>query len=123
MSIATETTTINGAEFTRTYSTTNKYIERDGVRYAEAIDPVGSGREYTETAEDIPDTGKFTPTESATGGDGTESNPYEFAAGTPCVPNAFYRSPETFVYMPADAEQHSYGSWADAKADMVEWDG
>ena len=29
-------------------------IERDGVRYSEAIDPVDSGRTYTETDERIP---------------------------------------------------------------------
>ena len=121
MSIKTETTTINGREFTRTYSDSNFYIECDGVKYAEAIDPVGTSREYTETAEAIPDIGKFTPTEDTTGGDGSESNPYEFVAGTECVPNAFYRSPKKFVFMPADAEKHSYDSWADAAASMVEW--
>jgi hypothetical protein len=29
-------------------------IERDGIRYAEAVDPAEFGREYTETDEKIP---------------------------------------------------------------------
>lgn len=29
------------------------YIERDGVLYAEAIDPLGSGRSYTESDREI----------------------------------------------------------------------
>ncbi len=37
---------------TRAYSDAGMQIERDGVRYDEAIDPNGSGRTYTET--DIP---------------------------------------------------------------------
>ena len=47
--IQTENITINGRELTRTYSDGGYYIQRDGVRYAEAIDPVGSCRTYTET--------------------------------------------------------------------------
>ena len=35
------------------YSDTGMLIERDGVRYCEAIDPVDSGREYIETDEPI----------------------------------------------------------------------
>ena len=34
--------------------TTLCYIERDGIKYAEAIDPVGTDRIYTETEEVIP---------------------------------------------------------------------
>ena len=30
-------------------------IERDGVRYSEAVDPIGSNREYTETDEPVED--------------------------------------------------------------------
>ena len=46
-----EKVTINGREFTRTWS--DKFmIERDGVMYSDAIDPIGSGRTYTET--DVP---------------------------------------------------------------------
>jgi hypothetical protein len=46
--IITETVTINGKEYTRTTSDENRYVVRDGVSYAEAIDPLNSGREYTE---------------------------------------------------------------------------
>lgn len=46
--IITETVTINGKEYTRTVSDDNRYVVRDGVSYAEAIDPLNSGREYTE---------------------------------------------------------------------------
>ncbi len=121
MSIKTETTVINGRDFTRTYSTAGKYIERDGERYAEAIDPVGTSRVYAETDEDIPLDGKFTPTADDTGADGTEERPYAFQPGVECVPNAYYTSPVKYVFMPADAEKHSYASWADAVASMVEW--
>ena len=41
--------TINGKDFEKTYSDRGFKIERDGVQYDEAIDPVGSGREYAET--------------------------------------------------------------------------
>ena len=111
----------DGVTLVRTYSDAGKYIQRDGVAYSEAIDPASLGREYTETDEDIPSTDKFTPTESESGGDGSESNPYVFVAGQKCVMNAYYTSPTKYVYMPADAEAKSYGSWADAEADMVEW--
>ena len=50
--IQTENITINGREMTRNYSDGGYYIQRDGVRYEEAIDTVGSGRTYTET--DVP---------------------------------------------------------------------
>lgn len=44
-----ENVAIGGREFTRTWSDTFM-IERDGVMYSEAIDPIGSGRTYTETS-------------------------------------------------------------------------
>nr|DAE15011.1 MAG TPA: hypothetical protein [Siphoviridae sp. ctf8W5] len=47
--IISETVTLNDKNFTKTYSDAGFYIERNGVHYAEAIDPLGSGREYTET--------------------------------------------------------------------------
>lgn len=50
--IKTETITIGGKQFMRTISTVGCYIERDGMRYADVIDPLDSGRTYTET--DIP---------------------------------------------------------------------
>lgn len=43
----------DGVVLVRTYSDTNKMIERDGIRYSEAIDPEDSGRVYTETDEPI----------------------------------------------------------------------
>ena len=46
--IYTDTIVLNGRQYTRTYSDTH-YIERDGVEYEEAIDPIDSGRVYTET--------------------------------------------------------------------------
>lgn len=47
--IRTEIVTIRGKEYNKTYSDEGFMIERDGVQYSEAIDPIGSGREYTET--------------------------------------------------------------------------
>ena len=44
----TENLTINGKAFIRTYSDSGHYVERDGVEYSEAIDPVEFGRTYTE---------------------------------------------------------------------------
>ena len=54
--IKSETITINGRTFVRTYSNANRMIRQDGTGavYAEAYDPVGSGRTYTETEEEIP---------------------------------------------------------------------
>lgn len=46
--IITETVTIRNRDFIRTYSDSNRYVVRDGVSYSEAIDPVDSGRIYTE---------------------------------------------------------------------------
>ena len=48
--IKTEIIEINGTKFRRTYSDENFMIERDGVQYSEAIDPIGfEHRVYTET--------------------------------------------------------------------------
>lgn len=47
--IRTENITINGKEFIRTYSDNGYMVERDGVQYDEAVDPIGLGRTYTET--------------------------------------------------------------------------
>ena len=49
-----ETITLNGRRYTRTYSDTH-YIERDGVEYEEAIDPIDSGRVYTESKTPLPE--------------------------------------------------------------------
>ena len=42
--IKTETITIGGKQYMHTYSTAGCYIERDGMHYADAIDPIDSGR-------------------------------------------------------------------------------
>ena len=46
-------TRTDGVVLNRTYSDKGMMIERDGVRYAEAIDPAELGREYAETNEPI----------------------------------------------------------------------
>ena len=43
----------DGVILIRTYSDEGYMIERDGVKYSEAIDPEGSGRVYIETSEKI----------------------------------------------------------------------
>ena len=51
--IVKTTKEINGVEYDYTYSDSGMMIERNGARYSEAVDPLGSGREYTETDEVI----------------------------------------------------------------------
>lgn len=51
--LVTENITINGRAFTRTYSDKRCYVEREGERYSEAVDPVEFGRQYVETDEKI----------------------------------------------------------------------
>jgi hypothetical protein len=51
--IKTETRTINGREFVYTVSDSGYMIERNGARYSEAYDPVGTDRVYVETDEPI----------------------------------------------------------------------
>jgi len=46
--IITETVTIRNRDFIRTYSDEGRYVVRDGVSYSEAVDPIGTGRVYTE---------------------------------------------------------------------------
>lgn len=46
--IIIETVTINDKEFMHTYSDIGLDIERDGVVYSDAIDPIDSNRTYTE---------------------------------------------------------------------------
>ena len=53
--LKTETITINGTEYIRTWSDAGKLIERDGILYESAVDPAYLGRTYTETEHDIPD--------------------------------------------------------------------
>lgn len=52
--IITEKVTIRNRDFIRTYSDEGRYVVRDGVSYSEAIDPLDSGRVYTE-GEEIPE--------------------------------------------------------------------
>ena len=52
--IKTQSLTIGGQEFTRTYSDDNKYVVRDGISYSEAVDPAYLNRTYTE-GETMPD--------------------------------------------------------------------
>ncbi len=51
--IVKTTKEINGVEYDYTYSDAGMMIERNGAKYSEALDPIGSGREYTETDEPI----------------------------------------------------------------------
>ena len=55
MAIITEyyRTREDGVVLNRTYSDEGYMVERDGVRYFEAIDPAEFGRQYTETDERI----------------------------------------------------------------------
>lgn len=41
----------DGVVLNKTYSSEGFYIERDGVKYSEAIDPEHAERAYTETSE------------------------------------------------------------------------
>lgn len=43
----------DGVVLNRTYSDKGMMIEREGVRYSEAIDPAELNRQYTETDEPI----------------------------------------------------------------------
>ena len=54
------TTREDGVVLNKRYSDKGYYIERDGVKYAEAIDPVTLNRTYTETGEPIHDTDEAT---------------------------------------------------------------
>lgn len=53
--LITETVTINDRQFTKNYSDSGFYIERDGAKYSEAYDPIEfkDERIYTETDEKI----------------------------------------------------------------------
>ena len=55
MAIITEyhRTRDDGVVLNRTYSDKGMMIERDGIRYEEAIDPAELNRQYTETDEPI----------------------------------------------------------------------
>ena len=51
--IVKENLEISGRAFVKQYSDGDFYIERDGVEYAEAIDPADIERTYTETDKPI----------------------------------------------------------------------
>ena len=51
--IVKENIEIGGKDFVKQYSDGCFYIERDGAKYSEAIDPADIPREYTETDEPI----------------------------------------------------------------------
>lgn len=51
--IITESITIKGTAFTKTYSDEDFFISREGIEYEEAYDPADSGRTYTETDHKI----------------------------------------------------------------------
>ena len=51
--IVKENIEIGGRVFVKTYSDGGFYIERDGEKYSEAIDPADIPREYIETDEPI----------------------------------------------------------------------
>lgn len=51
--IVHKTKEINGVVYDYAYSDSGYMIERDGVRYSEAVDPLDSGRLYTETDDPI----------------------------------------------------------------------
>ena len=50
----------DGVVLNRTYSDRGMMIERDGVRYDEAIDPAELNRQYIETDEPIEDSPEIT---------------------------------------------------------------
>lgn len=52
--IIVEEVKINGKSFNKTYSNEGFMIERNGIKYSEAIDPIEfNDRVYTETNEEI----------------------------------------------------------------------
>ena len=57
--IVKTTKEINGIKYDYTYSDAGMMIERNGARYVEALDPIGSGREYNETDEPVEPVNEF----------------------------------------------------------------
>ena len=53
--VKSEVIEINGTQYRRTYSDSGYYIERDGMRFSEAIDFLGADFVYTETDTKIED--------------------------------------------------------------------
>lgn len=52
--IRSEIITVDGCNYTRTWSDSGMMIERDCVLYEEAIDPAELGRTYVENESEIP---------------------------------------------------------------------
>ena len=52
--IIKEEITINNKQFTKTYSDKGMMVERDGVQYSEAIDPIEFAEERVYTETDTP---------------------------------------------------------------------
>jgi hypothetical protein len=61
--VISETIVINGEEYLHTYSDQGFTVERDGAEYSDAIDPIDSGRVYTETKNKI-DSEHYEPNEN-----------------------------------------------------------
>lgn len=53
--VKSEVIEINGTQYRKTYSDSGYYIERDGMRFSEAIDVIGADFVYTETDVKIED--------------------------------------------------------------------
>lgn len=49
------TKTADGVSYDYTYSDSGMMIERDGVEYSEAVDPIDTDRVYAESATPLPD--------------------------------------------------------------------
>ena len=64
--IVKENIEVGGKGFVKQYSDSGFYIERDGEKYSEAIDPADIPREYTETNEPI-DSGEEPTVDDALG--------------------------------------------------------
>ena len=53
--VKSEVIEINGTQYRKTYSDSGYYIERDGMRFSEAVDVIGADFVYTETDVKIED--------------------------------------------------------------------
>ena len=68
---------INGVEYDYSYSDSGYMIERDGVRYSEAVDPIDSGRLYTETDEPINVGTKYVSSSGSDNNAGIQDAPFK----------------------------------------------
>ena len=53
--VKSEVIEINGTQYRKTYSDSGYYIERDGMRFSEAVDVIGADFAYSETDVKIED--------------------------------------------------------------------